>query len=208
MPTSSRAPALLVLATLLAACSAPVTSQTAGTSASEPAVLSPTAGPTTSAAPFSQEPAATPQGTFPAMPGLSFDAAQQWAKSFQFTCQSGLFPPNRDDELLVALCTRQSAPDNATLDLTIQYWPNNSVLAVSAAVQPITPGSPVKADLRTAFVRWASELPYAGADAGKVLDWLLAKEDCSTGCALTDGDVNWTRTSTADLDAVSAFVPG
>jgi len=208
MSTSRRAPALFLLATLLGACSTPVTSQTVGTSASGAGELTPTAAGTTTTAPLSQEPAATPQGTFPAMPGLTFDAAQAWAKSFQFTCQSGLFPPNRDDELLVALCTRQSAPDNATLDLTIQYWPNNSVLAVSAAVQPITPGSPVKADLRTAFVRWASELPYAGADGGKVLDWLLAKEDCSTGCALTDGDVNWTRTATADLDAVSAFVPG
>jgi hypothetical protein len=140
------------------------------------------------------------------MPGLSFEAAQAWAQGFGFTCQAGLFPPSRNDELLVALCTRQSVSDNAKLDLTIQYWPNNTVLAMSAALQPITSGSDVKADLPTAFMRWASDLPYAGADAGTVLDWLLAKEDCSTGCALSDGDVNWTRTSTAGLDAVSAFV--
>jgi hypothetical protein len=142
------------------------------------------------------------------MPGLSFDAAQAWALRFKFTCQTGLFPPNRNDDLLVALCTRQSPADNAKLDLTIQYWPNNTVLAVSAAIQPITVGSAMKASLRTAFMNWASELPYAGADGGKVLDWLLSGQDCSSGCAFTDGRVSWTRTSTADLDAVSAFVPG
>ena len=208
MPRTSRAPAFLVLATLLGACSTSLNSPTAGTSASAVAVPTPTAAATTSAGSSGQEPSSTPQATFPALPGLSFDAAQAWAASFEFTCQSGLFPPNRNDELLVALCTRQSAADNAKLDLTIQYWPNNSVLAVSAAVQPITPGSQVKPDLRTAFLRWASELPYAGADGGKVLDWLLSKEDCSAGCALADGDVSWTRTSATELDAVSAFVPG
>jgi hypothetical protein len=142
------------------------------------------------------------------MPGLSFDATQAWADSFEFTCQTGLFPPNRNDELLIALCTRQSPADNAKLDLTIQYWPNNTVLAMSAAVQPITGGSAVKSDFRASFLQWASGLPYAGADAGKVLDWLLSKDSCAAGCAFQDGAVNWTRTTATGLDAVSAFVPG
>jgi hypothetical protein len=208
MPIARRAPTLLVLALLLAGCYVPVSERSLQASAPGAPVLTPTAIPSESAASPAVQPSPTPRASFPAMPGLSFDAAQAWAKSFELTCQTGLFPPNRDDELLVALCTRQSAADNAKLDLTIQYWPNNSVLAVSAAVQPITSGAHVKDDLRTEFMRWASQLPYAGADGGKVRDWLLASADCAAGCALTDGDVSWTRTSTADLDAVSAFVPG
>lgn len=131
-----------------------------------------------------------------------------WAQDFGFTCQTGLFPPSRTDDLVVALCTRQSAADNAKLNLTIQYWPSNTVLAVSAAVQPIASGSDVGAGFRTSFMQWASQLPYEGADSGAILDWLQADEDCSTGCALEVGGVSWTRTSVEGLDAVSAFVPG
>lgn len=207
MPKSRQLPTLALVAVLLGACSAPVSSPTAGTSGSGLAVPTQTPIVSLPAASASEQPSPTTQATFSAMPGLSFDATQGWADRFEFTCQTGLFPPNRNDELLVALCTRQSPADNAKLDLTIQYWPNNTVLAISTAVQPITGGSAVRSEFRTAFLQWASGLPYAGADAGAVLDWLLANEDCKTGCTLQDAGVSWTRTTATGLDAVSAFVP-
>jgi hypothetical protein len=206
MPTRCRLPSLLLTAALLAACSAPLNSPSAVTSASVPAL--PTLAQATPEPFGSAQPPATAQAAFPAIPGMSFDAARAWAEGFGFTCQEGLFPPNRSDALLAALCTRQAPSDNARMDLTIQYWPNNTVLAMSAALQPITTGSEPGAPVRTAFQRWASELPYAGADSGTVLDWLQSGEDCSAGCALKVGGVSWTRTSTKGLDAVSAFVPG
>ena len=94
------------------------------------------------------------------------------------------------------------------MDLTIQYWPNNAVLAVSAAIQPIASGSQASSQIRTAFQRWASELPYENANPGKVLSWLRSGEDCSAGCAMKVQGVHWTRTTAQGLDAVSAFVPG
>lgn len=207
MSLSRQLPTLVLLVALLGACSAPVSSPTAGTSVS--GVALPTQTPVVSlpAASASEQPSPSAQTAFPSMPGLSFDATQGWANRFQFTCQTGLFPPNRNDELLVALCTRQSPGDNAKVDLTIQYWPNDTVLAISTAVQPITGGSTVRGEFRTAFLQWASGLPYGGADPGAVLDWLLANEDCKTGCTLQDASVSWTRTTATGLDAVSAFVP-
>jgi len=159
---------------------------------------------TASTAGTSQHP--TPSASFAALPGLSFDAAQAWAQGFSMECQTGLIPPNGRPQLVIALCRRQSASDNAQIDLTIQYWPNNTVLAVSAAVQPISGGS-VSDEFGVAFSQWMSRLPYAGADANATLDWLLSDDDCSAGCAKDFGSVSWTRTVSRKVDAVSAFVP-
>lgn len=205
-PLITRIAALsLLISWALAACSAPVTSRSAATSASLGLPTSTVAGSPAGSAAGADS--ATPQPNFAAMPGLTFDATLAWAQSFNFTCQSGLVPPSRDDQLLVALCARQSPADNATLDLTIHYWPNNTVLAASAAAQPITSGSKIAGDFRIAWLQWVSGLPYGGADAGAVLDWLLSDQDCSGGCTLDVGRVSWTRSTTAGVEAVSAFVP-
>ncbi len=198
MPSGRRAPVVFVIAVLLVACSGPASSGTSGTSAS--VTVLPT--PTPSSIPLPSG------GSFPAMPGLTYDAALAWAKDFGFACQEGLFPPNRSDELLAAVCTRQVPADNAKLDLTIQYWPNDTVLAMSAAIQPITLGSDVSSLGRNQFFRWASKLPYADAKPSVVLDWLHGPDDCAAGCPMRVKGVHWTRTSRASLDAVSAFVRG
>jgi len=142
------------------------------------------------------------------MPGLSYEAARSWAEDFGFACQEGLFPPNRSDELLAAVCTRQVSAQNAKMDLTIQYWPNNTVLAMSAAVQPITIGSEPSHSIITEFFRWASQLPYAKANPAAILKWLQAPDDCAAGCPMKVKGVRWTHTSRDGLDAVSAFVTG
>ena len=206
MPTSSRILFVLVVAAFLAACYVPVNNSTAVTSASEAPL--PTLVASTPPASVSAQPSASGAAAFPAIPGLTFDATRTWAEDFDFACQEGLSPPNRSDALLAAVCTRQSASDNAKMDLTIQYWPNNAVLAVSAAIQPIASGSQASSQIRTAFQRWASELPYENANPGKVLSWLRSGEDCSAGCAMKAQGVHWTRTTAQGLDAVSAFVPG
>jgi hypothetical protein len=200
MPTRRRTPTFLVLAALLAACGAPVLSPTAGTSASVVALPTPTLGPGT--------PAPSGGGTFPAMPGLTYDAARSWAEEFSFECQEGLFPPNRSDELLAAVCTREVTAENAKMDLTIQYWPNNTVLAMSAAIQPITIGSEASDSIITEFFRWASQLPYAKANPAAILKWLQQLGECPAGCPMKVKGVRWTRTNKAGLHAVSAFVPG
>jgi hypothetical protein len=156
------------------------------------------------AASGSTEPTAGP--SFASMPGLSFDAALAWAEGFSLTCQTGLFPPNRNDQLVIALCRRQSPSDNAQVDLTIQYWPDNTVIAVSAAAQPISSGT-VATDFRIAWLRWIAGLPYAGADANATLDWLLGDADCSVGCTKDFGSVSWTHSVAAQVEAVSAFTP-
>jgi hypothetical protein len=150
-------------------------------------------------------PSQTAAPSFAAIPGLSFDVAQAWAEGFGLDCQTGLFPPNRTDDLVIALCQRQSAADNARVDLTIQYWPNNTVLAVSEAVQPIS-GGDVSSNFRIAFLNWASGLSYSRADSGAALDWLLAKQDCSSGCSERFGPVSWTHTTAGSVEAVSSFV--
>ena len=197
-----RRPAVVALAAFLAACSAPVSSSPAAPSASIPVPSIPLA--TASIAATSQKP--TPAASFAAMPGMSFDAAIAWAQGFSMECQTGLIPPNGNLQLVIALCRRQSASDNAQVDLTIQYWPNNTVLAVSAAAQPIS-GGIVSDDFGVAFSQWMSRLPYAGADANATLDWLLSDDACSAGCTRDFGSVSWTHTVSGKVDAVSAFVP-
>ena len=199
MPSSRHAPPLLLVAALLVACSAPVSTPTASTSAS--LAVQPTPTPQSTAQPPGE-------GGFPAIPGLSYEAARSWAEDFGFECQEGLFPPNRSDELLAAVCTRRVAADDAKLDLTIQYWPNNTVLAMSAAIQPITIGTQASAGITRQFFKWASQLPYARANPATVLKWLQSPDECASGCAMKVKGVRWTRTSRAGLHAVSAFVPG
>ncbi|HET7142363.1 MAG TPA: hypothetical protein VFJ03_07775 [Candidatus Limnocylindria bacterium] len=191
------------LVALLAACSTPVSSSPALPSASQALTSVPQPTPS-AAATGSSEPSAT--ASFTSLPGLSFDAALAWAEGFSLTCQTGLFPPNRNDQLVIALCQRQSPSDNAQTDLTIQYWPNNTVLAVSASTQPIN-GQEIASDFRIAWLQWMSGLPYAGADADATLDWLLSEAGCSDGCTKQFGSVSWARSVTAKAEAVSAFVP-